>query len=146
MALESFLTRFRQACASLDLTRLRSILPENEIPHLLQWNRTMRLWCGIIDAMTRSERCNPLVVLDESRVSRVARGSGTSIDGVWECIVYCFEAFELGFVSCHHSPSINRSRDWKCQVQFSTELCETTHASLLVGTCPWCGCAIVPEP
>jgi Signal peptide binding domain len=133
MASESALSRFRQTIVPLAVIDAESMewilttLEEEDRDEILEDARKWRLWCGIIDAMTPFERDSPKIVLGHSRATRIARGAGATIRAVYECM-NCFFASLRVF-----------------NARFSADLCEHTHASLLVGTCPWCGCAILPE-
>lgn len=92
--------------------------------------REIHLWLGIFNAMTPAERDRPWMLREPSRAARVAGGAGTDVDRVEECVKAWVH--ELGLLN----------RQW---VIPQHHLCATTHAKLLVGNCPWCGCQIVPD-
>ncbi len=58
-------------------------LPKNL--DLSKEEKRIKKWCAIIDSMTKEERANP-AILNESRIKRIARGSGTTENDVKELL------------------------------------------------------------
>jgi len=151
MSSKCFLSRFRQYIArivSLDLSQVHGLdehVRDDESYIEQQW-----LWCGIIDAMTPIERENPSMILDGSRVERIAHGSGTTTEQVVD-LVTRFGSPDAGLERAldllldGKMPFFQHVANWMPNIRFDAELCERTHAKILAGNCPWCGCGVISQ-
>ena len=107
------LPRFRQLIARHvgDVASALSRAPKEDHQFAQEWSRKMRIWCGIIDAMTPTERDNPSLVLEDPRRSRVAQGAGVCVTEVNECVksfLRSADAFQALFTSLRHSPRMDK--------------------------------------
>ena len=54
----------------------------------------LKKFCAIIDSMTKQERANPEII-NESRMIRIAKGSGTRVEDVRELLNYYYQVKEM---------------------------------------------------
>jgi hypothetical protein len=155
MSSNNFLSRFRQVIAQivertvpLDLSQFHSL--DEQLVDIESYIQQQRLWCGIIDAMTPLERGNPSMILDGSRVERIALGSGTTTAQVVDLVtrfgspdVQLERAIDV--LLDDKVPFFQSVANWMPNIRFAGELCEKTHAKMLAGNCPWCGCGVISQ-
>ena len=118
------------------LTDLHLPLPDDErrLAKRRRREELHRLVMSLINSMTPYERRYPLALHDESRRQRVASGAGAGFDAVklaLKCLAYHQSQLAMALPA--------GSRPLSYTAQMDPKLCITTHASLLLGTCPWCG-------
>lgn len=89
-----------------------------------------REFIAAIDSMTSHERRYPALLLDKSRIHRIASGAGVLQKTLWKLLA----EFQSQLGGLHTSVPLT--------VRPTPEVCDSYHRSVLAGKCPWCGLEI----